>query len=294
MSNGESLKPARAVEALLGRGFPGHTMQRVRTPDGRYRYGYVGAGVRDLFGLDPDDLMQRSEVDHAWVHPEDRPRFLEALETSAAELTPLDEEVRVERPEGGYRWVRSVGHPRARPDGSIIWDGVALDIHDRKEALETLSTMLARVRDSETTEDRFSAIAAQDLQERLHETQAALARMAAQITPGQRPAFAALEAQFAALSSAILAGQELVDTADRAGRPVPMEAETGGAPRLTGRQLEILQLVAMGASNRDIGARLGLSEGTVKQHLSRIYKRLGVTSRTEAISKVGRGVAGPF
>jgi DNA-binding NarL/FixJ family response regulator len=52
---------------------------------------------------------------------------------------------------------------------------------------------------------------------------------------------------------------------------------------LTERELEVLRQVASGASNREIGRQLSLSEQTVKYHLSRIYAKLGVPGRVEAI-----------
>lgn len=287
-ANTPPLKAARAVEALLGRTFPGHTMQRVRTTDGKYRYGYVGSGVKDLFGLDPQDLMSRPEVDHSWIHPEDRPRFIAALETSARDLTPLDEEVRVESPSGGYRWVRSIGHPRRQADGSIIWDGVALDIHDRHEALETLSKVLDSVRDSETTEDRFSAIAAQDVHERLDKLRAAMTVFSRTVTQEQAKAFALLEQRIDALSQAVLAAHDLAHTVEKTakGEPRPFDATTAPPGDLTARQLEIMRLAADGMPNREIGLSLGLSEGTVKQHMTRIFRRLDVHNRTEAVASL--------
>ena len=60
---------------------------------------------------------------------------------------------------------------------------------------------------------------------------------------------------------------------------------------LTDRQIEVLGLMVKGKSNRDIASLLGLSEGTVKIHLSRIFKRLGVSSRTQAMLAVAeRGI----
>ena len=58
------------------------------------------------------------------------------------------------------------------------------------------------------------------------------------------------------------------------------------APRssLTPRELEVLQLVAEGSSNREIGQQLMLSEATVKSHLVHIYDKLGVRSRTSAVA----------
>ena len=52
---------------------------------------------------------------------------------------------------------------------------------------------------------------------------------------------------------------------------------------LTERQREVLRLMSRGKSNRDIAGLLGLSEGTVKVHLTAIFKALGVSSRTQAL-----------
>lgn len=54
-----------------------------------------------------------------------------------------------------------------------------------------------------------------------------------------------------------------------------------GSP-LTEREWEVLDLVAEGCSNRQVGRRLGISEKTVKNHLHSIFGKLGTHSRTEA------------
>ncbi|MFI6219826.1 response regulator [Nocardia salmonicida] len=51
---------------------------------------------------------------------------------------------------------------------------------------------------------------------------------------------------------------------------------------LTGRETEVLRLLAAGAANREIARTLYLSEGTVKNHVSSILQRLGVRDRTQA------------
>jgi len=52
---------------------------------------------------------------------------------------------------------------------------------------------------------------------------------------------------------------------------------------LTGRELEVLQMMASGLPNKQIALSLGISEHTVKFHLSSLYAKFGVTSRTEAL-----------
>jgi LuxR family maltose regulon positive regulatory protein len=52
---------------------------------------------------------------------------------------------------------------------------------------------------------------------------------------------------------------------------------------LSQRELEVLQLLAGGASNQEIAAALVLAPGTVKLHMSHILSKLGVNSRTQAM-----------
>ncbi|HEU5226602.1 MAG TPA: response regulator transcription factor, partial [Ktedonobacteraceae bacterium] len=54
---------------------------------------------------------------------------------------------------------------------------------------------------------------------------------------------------------------------------------------LSDRELEVLQLVASGLSNREVAARLVVTIGTVKKHLEHIYDRLNVSSRTQAVAR---------
>jgi two-component system NarL family response regulator len=57
---------------------------------------------------------------------------------------------------------------------------------------------------------------------------------------------------------------------------------------LTGRELDVLALLARGKSNKEIGANLYISETTVKAHLRSVFSKLNVLSRTEAIAAASR------
>jgi len=62
------------------------------------------------------------------------------------------------------------------------------------------------------------------------------------------------------------------------------ELRRRGIPALTARQWGLLHLVAAGCTNAQAARRLGVSEATVRKHLENIYSRLGVSSRTAAVT----------
>lgn len=77
----------------------------------------------------------------------------------------------------------------------------------------------------------------------------------------------------------VVAGNQVIPT-----RLLAQIEEDKAMGKLTDRQMEILASVAEGQSNADIALQFGLSEITVKKHLSAIFERLGVANRSEAVS----------
>ena len=68
--------------------------------------------------------------------------------------------------------------------------------------------------------------------------------------------------------------------------PAPPAAAPRGlppAPVVTRRELEVLQLVAEGLSNKEVASRLRISEHTAKFHVAKLLQKLGVESRSEAV-----------
>jgi len=59
-------------------------------------------------------------------------------------------------------------------------------------------------------------------------------------------------------------------------------AERMSGSELTSRELEVLQQIVAGKSNKEIGTHLNISEATVKSHINNILSKLGVTDRTQA------------
>jgi len=65
-------------------------------------------------------------------------------------------------------------------------------------------------------------------------------------------------------------------------------APSGTAVQLTGRERDVLERVAAGATNREIAAELHLSPHTVKEHTSALYRKLEVRNRAEAVQRAQR------
>jgi DNA-binding NarL/FixJ family response regulator len=80
----------------------------------------------------------------------------------------------------------------------------------------------------------------------------------------------------------------LIDEAKSGRPPVPPPPRESAADRtrfgLSSREAEVMDLVTQGHTNRDIAIRLFLTEKTVKNHLNRIYAKLGVPNRASAIA----------
>jgi DNA-binding NarL/FixJ family response regulator len=84
--------------------------------------------------------------------------------------------------------------------------------------------------------------------------------------------------------AAIGAGVRCYLVSAAAGGPRPMPDRSDGVDSLSAREIQVLQLVAEGKSNKDIGVHLGLSALTVKSHLARIARKLGTGDRAEMVA----------
>lgn len=257
--------------------FPGHVMQRLMRPDGTVRYTYVSPGLTAL-GLDPTTILAAQTSPQDWIHPDDAARWRTALSVSAQALSTLDEEVRVIAGDGRVRWVRSIGNPRRLSNGDVVWDGIALDVTDKRDALDAMRLAKAAAEQAEAQKARLLASLLAVLDGLNTTLQAALS-----ITPiSERLArqTIAMAATATERAVALLKGARLADDEASEAPPDPRLA------KLTKRQRAVLDLVGQGCSNREIAERLDLAEGTVKLHVAALLKSLGAQNRTQAAAVI--------
>ncbi|WP_110207816.1 helix-turn-helix transcriptional regulator [Nocardioides daejeonensis] len=80
--------------------------------------------------------------------------------------------------------------------------------------------------------------------------------------------------------------------------PMPAATRVVARPELvaelTGRELEVLDMIVQGATNRDIGERLVIAEDTVKSHVKQILRKLGVANRAQAIACAAGTAPAPY
>jgi PAS domain-containing protein len=124
---GDTPRSAPGIEVFV-ENLPGNVYRRVRRPDGTYYFEYLSSGLFRQFDIDPERLLAQREVKWDWVHPDDRPRFVADLEVSAATLGLLDHRVRVVGKDGRVHWARGIARPSRRADGSVVWDGLVIEV----------------------------------------------------------------------------------------------------------------------------------------------------------------------
>jgi DNA-binding NarL/FixJ family response regulator len=95
-------------------------------------------------------------------------------------------------------------------------------------------------------------------------------------------------AEVPSLAAARAAGVDADVIVLAGGMPAPAADEVPAAEPLTGREFEVLALLAEGLPNKAIAGRLGISDQTVKFHVASICGKLGAANRTDAVRRAVR------
>lgn len=114
------------------------------TAPGERRFLYFSEGIEPLTGIPVAEILKDARVLYSRIFPEDSERLAQLEEKALRNSTEFAADVRLRAADGGLRWLRLHSRPRALPDGGKIWDGVQLDITERKQLEENLNIALDR------------------------------------------------------------------------------------------------------------------------------------------------------
>ena len=116
----------------IARHIPGVIYQFRQRPDGTFHFPYSSEGMREIYGVSPEEVREDASKVFSFLHPDDIDRVTQSILESAEHLTPWYCEYRVCLPNRRMLWLVGNGTPQREPDGSTIWHGYIRDISDSK------------------------------------------------------------------------------------------------------------------------------------------------------------------
>ncbi len=117
----------------LSERLPGFLYQFQLRPDGSSFFPYASPGIKNIYNVEPDDVMQTSAKVFEVIHPDDAGWVSESVGYSAVHLTPWVATVRVNNPLRGMIWTHIESIPEKLDDGSVLWHGYVSDITPLKQ-----------------------------------------------------------------------------------------------------------------------------------------------------------------
>lgn len=118
----------------LAANIPGVIYQYVTHADGSDTFIYISDRAQEIYEYPADVLLQDFSAVWRAIHPDDVERVRAVNRDSAERLQPFDIEFRLVPPSGKLKWVQAISLPQKQADGDIFWDGIVLDITERKLA----------------------------------------------------------------------------------------------------------------------------------------------------------------
>lgn len=136
----------------LSENVPDLIFQFTRRPDGTYFVPIASAGIRNIFGCEPKDVLEDFSPIAKVLYPDDAERVIYEIEYSAKNMTPFFCEFRVHIPGRDIQWILSRSIPEKIADGGITWYGFNTDITAQKKSSSQFETIL------QTTKDGFGIL----------------------------------------------------------------------------------------------------------------------------------------
>ena len=143
---------------------PGGAVYQIRvSPGGSERsFVYLSQSYEALAGVPVAEVLTDPARAYSAIDGDDQLRFVEAEQEAMRLKRPFDVQARFRRADGDVRWCRFISAPREQSDGSIIWDGLQIDITSRVQAEIALRQVNAaleeRVAEEITARERVWAV----------------------------------------------------------------------------------------------------------------------------------------
>lgn len=142
----QELRLSEARFQRVADNIPGMIYQIRLDADGSISLPYASSGCRDLLEMTPKEVAMDVLLLFPKLHPDDRQNYQESVKISAQTMQPWTWEGRFNLTSGKEKWVQAVSRPELQTDGSIVWDGVMIDISERKATEQALRQSEERLR----------------------------------------------------------------------------------------------------------------------------------------------------
>jgi PAS domain S-box-containing protein len=140
-----ALQESQAQFRRMTESVPGMIYRYVLHPDGRDEFIYISPQVEQIYELTSEAVRQDISCLWAKVHRDDVPMVQRAVERSADSMQPFFVEVRLRLSEDRMKWIQISSQPDRQQNGDVIWDGVVIDISDRKNTELVLQDLSDRL-----------------------------------------------------------------------------------------------------------------------------------------------------
>ncbi len=133
-----ALRQSEAKFHKLVANVPGMIYQFLRQKDGTIAWPFISPICEEIYELTPAEIQANSHLLLEAIHPDDHHSFHRSLTTSAEKLQPWNWEGRIVTKSGKIKWIEGASRPELQANGDILWDGLIMDITERKRASDAI------------------------------------------------------------------------------------------------------------------------------------------------------------
>ncbi len=165
----ELLRESEARYQRIAANVPGMVHQCVLYPDRSFGFSFVSHGCRELFDLEPAQIMANSQTLVSCIHAEDVDMFFEMVEQSAQTLEAWEWQGRVQLPGQEEKWIRGNSQPKREDDGRVVWDGIFYDVTHTIRGVEQLQLAKTEADEARAQAERANLAKSEFLSRMSHE-----------------------------------------------------------------------------------------------------------------------------